>query len=238
MKRVIALLIVLAVCSMAALAEAPTLTVKGTGVVTMNPDTATITLGVRQTAKDVTEAQNAVSERLTGVIDALKAAGIKPEDIHTSHISIYENYDYSSSFAISRESNYVAENTIQARFSDIENAGKYIDAVFQAGANTFNGISFSASDTEAEKQRALELSVQNARKKADVLAAAAGMKITGILAIGEEYDYGGNYYNSNSFDAMFAKAATTEGAVETPVMADQIQVSATVTVQYAMEPVE
>ena len=80
--------------------------------------------------------------------------------------------------------------------------------------------------------------MENARIKADVLAAAAGMRITGIQAIREEGFGGSNYYATNGFDAMFAKATVEEDAVETPVMADKLQVSASVTVDFAMEPIE
>lgn len=236
MRKTAILLALLMLC-VTALAEPMTITVRGTGIVSMDPDTATIMVGVRETSKDVGEAQSAVSAKLTKVIESLIAEGIKSEDIHTGAISIYQNYDYNDSNTLA----YWAENTINVRFSDIENAGKYIDLVAQSGANTFNGISFSASDTEDAKKRALELSVENARKKADVLAAAAGMRVTGVQAIHEEGygDFGGNYYSSNSYDAMYAKVTgMEEDAVETPVMADQIQISASVTIEYAMEPVE
>lgn len=238
MKRIFAMTVALMLLVFGALAEPATLTVRGTGIVSMDPDTATITLGVRESSTDVSAAQNAVSAKLTTVIDKLVELGVEPENIHTGSISIYEDYDYGSSFSRSQQRAYVAENTIYAEFDDIANAGKYIDAVFQAGANTFSGIGFSASDTEKEKKRALELSVENARIKADVLAAAAGMRITGIQAIREEGFGGSNYYATNGFDAMFAKATVEEDAVETPVMADKLQVSASVTVDFAMEPIE
>lgn len=238
MRRVIALALACMMLAFGALAEPAILTVRGTGIVSMDPDTATITLGVRESSTDVSEAQNAVSAKLTTVIDRLIELGVKAENIHTGSISIYEDYDYGSSFSLSQQRAYVAENTIYAEFDDIANAGKYIDAVFQAGANTFSGISFSASNTEAEKKRALELSVESARVKADVLAAAAGMKITGIQAVREESFGGGNNYATNGFDAMFAKSAVEEDAVETPVMADKLQVSASVTIDFAMEPIQ
>ena len=221
-----------------ALAEGTRLAVQGTGVVTMDPDTATITLGVRETSKDVSEAQSAVNEKLSGVIDALLSMGIAEEDIHTDSINIYEDYDYSESYdGQPARRVYAASNDITVTIKDIENAGKYIDAVFTAGANTFSGISFSASDTEAAKKRALELSVQNARGKAEVLAAASGMTITGVTSVAEQgVDVYRNYYNGNSFDAAMEKAEETGAG--TRVFSEQIQVSASVTVEYTMVPVE
>lgn len=216
-----------------ALAENAILAVQGTGMVSLDPDTATIQLGVREASKHVNLAQAAVNAKVAKVVAKLKGMGVQDKDIHTSSISIYEDYGNSSS---SMGTRYFAENTLSVTIRDIENAGKYIDAVFAAGANTFSGISFSASDTEAAKKRALELSVENARKKADVLAAAAGMRIAGIKSVTEQgTGFNGDYYNRNSYDVMMEKAE--EGA-ETQVFSEQIQVSATVTVEYTMVPVE
>lgn len=228
------LLLVLTMCVWA-LAEETRLTVQGTGVVSLDPDTATIMLGVRESSKDVGEAQARVSAKLQSVVEKLKSMGVREEDIHTDSINIYEDYNYNSDAPDAKF--YAAGNSISVTISDIENAGNYIDAVFEAGANTFSGISFGASDTEAAKKRALELSVQNARNKAEVLAAASGMAITGVSAVMEQGSgMYGNYYAGNSFDAIMEKAEDTGAG--TPVFSEQIQISATVTVEYTMAPVE
>lgn len=230
---ILMLSLMLGVC---AFAEDARLTVQGTGVVTLDPDTATITLGVRETSPDVAEAQAAVSEKLSRVVDKLRSMGVEDEDIYTNSINIYEDYGEYSSLGGNSKTYYAASNSISVTISDIENAGNYIDAVFEAGANTFSGISFSASDTEAAKKRALELSIENAQNKAEVLAGAAGMSITGISAV-TELGGGiyGNYYAGNSFDFAMEKNTADSG---TPVFSEQIQVSATVTVEYTMAPVE
>lgn len=231
--RLFAVLLALTLLGVTALAEEAVLTVQGTGVVSLDPDTAIITLGVRETSEDVSEAQAAVSQKLTQVVEKLRALGVKDEDIHTSAISIYEDYD---SDGFGDDTCYAAQNNISVTLHDIESAGKTIDAVFEAGANSFSDIRFSASDTEAAKKRALELSVESARKKAEVLAAASGMRITGIRSVTEQgADAYGNYYERNSLDVAMEKAAE---AATTPVFSEQIQVSATVTVEYSMAPVE
>lgn len=218
-----------------ALAEDARLTVQGSGLVTLDPDNATIIVGVRESAADVGEAQSTVNAKLADVVEKLRSMGVKDEDIQTNSIDIFEDYDYSSADDDgSPRRCYTASNSISVTISDIDNAGSYIDAVFEAGANTFSGISFDASDTEAAKKRALELSVENARKKAEILARAAGMEITGITSIAEQ-DSGmyGNYLAKNSLDFAVESADAGGGTL---VFSNQIQVSATVTVEYAMAP--
>ena len=50
----------------------------------------------------------------------------------------------------------------------------------------------------------------------------------------------GYYSSSNSYDALFARTEATEevGSYVTPVLTDRLQVSASVTIEYVMEPVE
>lgn len=228
----VALMLMLTACG---LAEDAKLTVQGTGVVSLDPDTATITLGVRASAADVGDAQAEVNEKLSAVVEKLKSMGVAEEDIHTSSINIYEDYDYGSDDYHS-ERYYAASNSISVTIKDIENSGSYIDAVFEAGANSFSGISFSASDTEAAKKRALELAVQNAGQKAEVLAGAAGMAISGISAVTEQGSGMYGYYDAgNSLDVVMEKESAGAGTL---VFSEQIQVSATVTVVYTMAQVE
>lgn len=227
----LSLLLMLGAC---ACAEETKLSVQGTGVVSLDPDTATIMLGVRESSRDVSEAQAKVNEKLAVVVDKLKDMGVKEEDIHTDSITIYEDYSYSD--IDPDQKGYAAENSISVTVNDIENAGSYIDAVFEAGANTFSGITFNASNTEDAKKRALELSIQNARDKAEILAAAMGMKISGVSAVSEQGSgIYANYYTANNFDGIMEKAANAAG---TPVFSEQIQVSASVVIEYTMAPVE
>ncbi|MDD1748428.1 MAG: SIMPL domain-containing protein, partial [Methanothrix sp.] len=62
-------------------AAANPLTAMGEGTVTVPADTATISVSVESDNKNMTEAQAAVQEKMGQVIDALKRAGVKDEEI-------------------------------------------------------------------------------------------------------------------------------------------------------------
>lgn len=241
MKRLTALLLAaLLLIGASALAEGAKLTVQGTGVVTMSPDTATITFGVKRVGPDIAKSQSEVNETLGKVIDRLREMGVTDEDIATSAISIYESYEtyeYASSSMDDGEPipRYAVENSVSVTIHDIDHAGSYIDAVFEAGANSFSNIEFSASDSTAQKARAMELAMENARVRAQVLADAAGLKLGEIQAIND----GGssNYYYGD--DATVERAAADSGAgFANMVFSSNLQISATVTVVYALSPVE
>ena len=114
----------------------------------------------------------------------------------------------------------------------MDKVGALIDAAFAAGANTLNGIAFSASDTESAQAESLRIAVADAKAKAEVLAEAAGLKITGIQAISDSnvYSYTNNIgnFSARSMDAAAGKA-------ETVVQAAKLIVSATVSITYTAE---
>ncbi|MBR1820006.1 MAG: SIMPL domain-containing protein [Clostridia bacterium] len=237
MKRTLAILLALLLAGAAALAEtatltgavAPaerTLTVQGVGVVKVNADRATINLGVREVAPDVMTAQSTVNEKLDAVIVALKAAGAAESAISTDGIGIYPNYDYSED---ERIVGYTAYNSISVTLTDVENVGSYIDAAFAAGANSLDYVQFSAADTGDAADQALALAVESARRKAQVLAEAAGVELGEILELRDSADSG---YDANMFYAK-SEAAADMGA-GTQVLASQQQVSASVYITFAI----
>lgn len=238
MKRVLAIIMALALLlGASALADGATLTVQGMGMVKLPPDEAVITFGVRMTSTDIAKAQTEVNATLGKVIDRLKEMGVTLEDIETSSINIYEDYNYREySASLDGETAYSVENTVSVTIKDIDRAGSYIDAVFEAGANSFSGIYFRISDPSQARERAMALAVQDARNRAEILAEAAGMAVGDMLSMTD----GGsvNYYSAE--DGLYEKAAVADtgaGFANMVFTSDQM-VSAAVTVVYQLSPVE
>ena len=180
MKRFILILtLILALTSAMALAE-PVITVSGTGETQVSADTAVISLGVSAQNKEVLTAQQEVNESIAAIRQALLDSGIESENINTDYMNIYAIYDHTSSEE--QVTAYNANSTLAVKVTDMDKVGALIDAAFAAGANTLNGIAFSASDTESAQAESLRIAVADAKAKAEVLAEAAGLKITGIQA--------------------------------------------------------
>ncbi len=219
---ILALLMMAVSCC--ALAEESTLTVRGAGVVYVDADRVTISVGVREVAAQVTDAQSAVNEKISAVISAMNDLGVTGDSISTNSIGIYPNYDYSSNEE--QINGYTAYNSILVVISDVSNAGTYIDAAFAAGANSLDYVDFSAADTEDAGSRALAMAVQNALEKAQVLAEAAGMRLGGILEIREADS------DSYNLPVMYAKGETAP--MDTEVVASKQQVNAAVNVVFEL----
>ncbi len=223
------LALVLMLSPLSALAENAQVTVSGTGVINIKPDTATITLGVSETAKGAVEAQATVNKKIAAVKKALIKEGAKEEDISVSDLSVWGNYDYSGD--TQKLTGYTASHTLNITTADMDAVGPLIDAALGAGANQLQGVAFTAENNDAAYDQALKLAVEKAREKAEVLAAAAGLKLGALetLAEGDTYNYG-PYVN--------AKYAAADGAGEgapTQVDTGSVTVSATVTAVFSLE---
>lgn len=232
MKRLFALVLILAMLlCVPALAEPTVLRVHGTGIVNVTANDAKVILGVRETAQDVRVAQATVNEKINAIYEALIAAGIEKKDIGTESLYIYANYDYSSQEE--KVTGYTATNTIAITTDQLERIGEYIDIAFEAGANTLDTVNFSAPGNEDAQREALELAVQNAFERAEIIAKAAGMKIDAVTLMDETQE--DHYYNP-IIGAKYSNARVEAAAADqsTLVQASTLQISTSIIVEFEL----
>ena len=202
--------------------------VSGTGETLISADMAVISLGVSARDRDVLKAQAKVNEAIASIRAALMENGVAEEDINTDYINIYAMYDYTGD--TEEITAYNANSNLAIRVRGQEAVGQLIDVAFEAGANTLNGITFSATDTSEAEANSLRLAFEDARAKAEILAEASGMQIIGVDEIRE-----GNTWSYDSGVSNFSRAAAAdEKAVGagTVVQAAKIAVTANVTVTF------
>lgn len=205
-----------------------TITATGSGVVMVESDVATISLGVTEQNADVIEAQNAVNQKIAAIRAALVDAGVDNADINTDSLYIYANYDYSEN--AQTVVGYNATNSLSVRTTEIDKVGTLIDAAFAAGANQLHGVNFSKQDSSEAQAQALTMATQNAMANAKTIADAAGVRLLSIRSIKES--------NSYSFDSglnvSYARAEAAAADFGTDVQAAMISVSANVVVEYVI----
>ena len=233
MKKITALFAaVMMLAAVSAAAAETRITVSGTGETKISADTAVISMGVSARDRDVLKAQQTVNEHIAKIRQALLDCGVAEENINTDYMSIYAIYDYDED--VERVQAYSASMTLAVKVTDMEIVGKVIDEAFAAGANTLNGISFSASDTAAAENESLKAAVADARAKAEILAEAAGLKITGIEVISDGNVY--SYDNSvGNFSAKRMEETAMDAGYGTMVQAAKLIVSASVSITFAAE---
>jgi uncharacterized protein len=167
---------------------AQTISVSGEGEATAAPDVAYLTLAVQTEAPTAREAIDRNSTAMAAVIDALKRLGIQDRHLRTSGISlnpvrVRPRPDETQPPPIT---GYQATNSLSVTVEPVARAGEAIDVAVSAGANVAGGIRFAIQDDAALRRQALDAAVRNARTTADAMAAAAGVRVTGVRSMSDE----------------------------------------------------
>ena len=206
-----------------------TISVSGTGTVTLKPDVADLHLGVLITRQTVKAAQADAASAMTKVIAALKALGIADKDIQTSNVSLQPAYDYSSNSNPPRITGFQMSNSVTVTVRDLAKLGDAIDNGLAAGATSLDGVNFRVDYETAAEAQARQAAMAEAKSKAQTLATAAGVSISGVASISETSA-------PMPYPIMYsggAPAAAVDGSkVATPIQAGTTDVTITVAVTY------
>ncbi len=138
--------------------------VEGTGIVRVQPDIATASLGVVTENVQLRQAQAENSRIITAVISALKELGVESGDIQTQSYTIEPQYDFVDGKQVFR--GYRVRHILKVTIRDIRRTGEIIDASVASGANIVNNISFSVSQPSNYYQQALKAAIDDAFVKA------------------------------------------------------------------------
>jgi uncharacterized protein len=181
------LLGLLSACSLGAAPKSSenlrSMSVSGTGRVTIVPDLATINIGVRTEAGAVTEALEGNAAQANAIASILKEMGVAEEDIQTSNFNVYPSERYDPMTGQVEGRFFVVENTVNVKVRDLSQLGAVLSAVVEAGANSIYGINFSVEDRQAAIAEARQLAIEDAQAKAQSIAEEAGVSLGDIINI-------------------------------------------------------
>ena len=208
--------------------EAPvrSITVSGTGSVSVKPDMVSIKFVVKQTGWNCPQVAERNAINTTNTINAIKEAGIPESDISTYDYSITQ--DNSHTYA----GEYTVRNTIAVIIRNIDLTGKVIDAAVKnnTGANGITSFEYLVSDKATALREARTLAIKNAQDAASLLAGASGCKINGVIEIHEDYTSAGR-----SNDMLYkAVSMNASGSTPTPIVEGNITITSNVTVKYEL----
>lgn len=158
--------------------------VSGTGRVTVTPDRFIFNVGVQTVANTVDEAVAENNRRVASVIAALRQAGAEERQIQTSQFNIWPQQEHREG-KLPRIVGYQVTNTITVRSTKVADAGRLLGVAIAAGVNTSSGINFEVSDPAAGRERGLRAAFDDARAKATALAQASGRTLGPALQITE-----------------------------------------------------
>jgi len=198
--------------------------VNGEAILTVKPDTVTISIGVTTQAASAQASMAANASRMNSLISTLTAAGIKNEEMRTLRFNVRPDYEYKTG-AAARLVGFTTSNTLQFSVPATTNVGQILDKAAAAGANVIESVTYQVKDLQKYRDEALAKAMADAKRRADVLAKSAGVTIKGIKSVSES---GGGTIRSTEF----SMARSAKAIEDTPLLAGEMTIQFSVRVEY------
>ena len=105
--------------------------------------------------------------------------------MQTSRLSLQPQYDPNKS-GTARLLGFQVTNQLTVKIRDIDRLPAFLDRAIAAGANEMSGIEFVVSEQSKLLDQARDDAIADARRKAEIYAKAAGVKVGQVVTISEE----------------------------------------------------
>jgi uncharacterized protein YggE len=211
----------------------PVLSVQGSGSSRVDPDEATVRLGVLAQAPTAQAVMQQVNQTAGAILAAVRKLGVAEKDIQTSELNLSPVYSQveQNRGGEPRISGYQASNVVSIRLTKMDLVGPAVDAGLGAGANRLDGVVFGLQNDEAARADALAKAAAAARAKAAALAKALNLRLAEIVEVVE-----GGVTVFTPVRSRMAMESMSAMSADTPVSAGQVGVDASLTLRYRIEP--
>lgn len=207
------------------------ITVKGTGNVSMRPDLIIITMVLETKHLEYDRTMELAARSAEALQLAVEAAGSAREDLKTTNLNIrteYESYHDQDNNYRTKFAGYVFEQDLTLEFQfDNSVVSNVLDAIAAAPVTPRLDIRFSVKDQEAVKEELLKKAADNAKAKAEILTRSAGVELGDLISIDYSWVDIGLY--SQSSVAWEEKLTAARSAPFMDIEPENIEASDTVT---------
>lgn len=224
----LALLFAFAIGSKAALAEdtppiSRELSVQGSAQINTIPDQAMINIGAVANNADPEDAIRQLSARLEEIIAVLKLGGVEEKHIQTSSLSVHPNWKKQEIIS------FVARSSLSVMIDDLDGLPRLLGALARGGMNDLGGLSYSSSKARELEEEAMKEAVADARRKAEILASSAGMK----LGLPSHISYNTQHAGPMPI-ARAAKMEMADASFDVPMAEGEVSVRADVDMRFEL----
>jgi uncharacterized protein YggE len=165
-------------------AAAADVTVTGEGKIKARPNIATVDVAVVTDASTAADALQANSESMRKLLETLKAFGIDERDIQTVRLNVSPRYSHPKE-GEPQLLGYTASHELSVRVRNLGELGKVVDQLVVSGANRVSGVTFGYDNPQELLDQARVKAMEDARRKAELYAKAAGVSLGRVKVISE-----------------------------------------------------
>ena len=167
-----------------------TIHIKGTGYAAQIPDTVVLSMTLTAQNKEYSAAMKIGSQQVEMLREAIVEAGFKADDLKTINFNveaIYENEEYKEGKSTRYRQIFIGfECSHDLRLSfdfDNDRLNNAVDTIAASLSQPKISIAFTIKDADAFHDKILKSAAENARRKAEILCTASGVKLGKLLEI-------------------------------------------------------
>ncbi len=194
----------------------------------VTPDVARITLSINSVNASLEKAKNENTQIANRVFASLNEQGVTNEQIKTSTYQVDPIYNYEKD-KLPKLEGYRVTNSLEIRTS-IDKVGILVNEVTNVGANEINSIRFETANETNSKNEALQAAVEDALKKAEVIAATLNKRVARVTLVNES----GVSYHPLMVESRLLKSVAMDGAAPN-IAAGKVTITANVQVTVELE---
>ena len=187
--------------SVSLLESSRTISVQGSGKVSVSPDIASFSITVSELAETTREAQLKTNEKVGTLLAMVRAVGVENKDLATTSLEFYPEYRWKEDEQI-----LVGQRVRQTIHVTVRGIGgtstilpALIDEIGSVSNISMSSIRFSKEDTTAEFSESRKMAMEKALQKASEYALAANMKLGNPISVS---DYSSTDYQGVSRNTM------------------------------------
>ncbi|MCD8075384.1 MAG: SIMPL domain-containing protein [Lachnospiraceae bacterium] len=214
------------------------ITVKGIGKASAKPDYVEISMSLHTRDKNYDRAMDLAGQHIQHLTETISAIGFAKSDLKTASFNVRTDYqnvkdrngNYNRVF-----NGYVVDHSLKLEFDfDMQKLSQALSAIAGCLSNPDLSIRFTVKDASGMNEEMLRSAAVNARRKAEILCEASGVKLGQLMNV--DYNWGElEIYSKTQYrvaeECMPYAAAPTAINIEP----DDIDVSDTVTFVWEIE---
>lgn len=211
---------------------ARTITVKGIGRASAKPDYVVLSMTLEAKHKDYQEAMTMTADQIQYLNDTLTGIGFEKGSTKTTNFNVRTDYDrvkdrYGNYESIFR--GYEVTHQLKLAFDfDMRRLSRALSAIAGCLSQPELSIAFTVKDATSINEEMLRSAAVNAKRKAEILCEASGVKLGDLIAI--DYNWGElDIYSHTRFDCCEEAMAPMAAAKTIDINPDDIDVSDTAT---------
>ena len=169
-----------------------TMHTSGTAVIRVQPDKATVRLGVQTFGMTPRESQAQNARIVEAVLRAIRDQDIPAQDIATDHFAVRPEQDYKQ-YGERKIVGYWTDNAVVVTLRQVDKLGDVLTAALEAGATTVDDVTFTTTRSRELRDQARAMAIKAAMEKARDLAGAVSLTTGEVQSVSENswsYYYG------------------------------------------------